>query len=56
MGRPSRNHETMDDLDKRILTAIQSDLPVTERPFDVLAARLEVDADGPSVTAFFAYR
>ncbi|KPJ71114.1 MAG: hypothetical protein AMS14_09515 [Planctomycetes bacterium DG_20] len=35
----------MDDLDKRILTAIQSDLPVTERPFDAVAARLDVGAD-----------
>ena len=34
----------MDDLDKRILTAIQSDLPVAERPFDAVAARLGVGA------------
>jgi len=35
----------MDNLDKRILTAIQSDLPVTECPFDAVAARLGVGAD-----------
>jgi DNA-binding Lrp family transcriptional regulator len=30
----------MDDIDKRILTTIQTDLPVEARPFDALAARL----------------
>ena len=35
----------MDNLDKRILTAIQSDLPVTECPFDAVAARLGAGAD-----------
>jgi len=35
----------MDDLDKRILTAIQSDLPVVERPFDAVAARLGAPAE-----------
>ena len=34
----------MDALDKRILTAIQGDLPVVERPFDALAERLDLDA------------
>ncbi len=34
----------MDDLDKRILTAIQADLPLQERPFDALAAALGVQA------------
>jgi len=32
----------LDDLDKRILTAVQTDLPLAERPFDVLAARLDL--------------
>jgi len=35
----------MDDLDKRILTAMQADLPVVARPFDALAERLAVAAD-----------
>ncbi len=35
----------MDDLDKRLLTAIQSDVPADERPFDVLATRLGVGLD-----------
>ena len=35
----------MDDLDKRILSVIQTDFPVTPRPFDDLAARLDADAD-----------
>ncbi len=35
----------MDALDKRILTAMQADLPVVARPFDALAARLDVDPD-----------
>ncbi len=34
----------MDNLDKQILTAIQSDLPVTEHPFDAVAARLGIGA------------
>jgi len=34
----------MDNLDKQILTAIQSDLPVTEHPFDAAAARLGIGA------------
>ncbi|NIA20541.1 MAG: radical SAM protein [Anaerolineaceae bacterium] len=33
----------MDELDRKIVTAIQSQLPVAERPFDVLAKRLKVD-------------
>jgi DNA-binding Lrp family transcriptional regulator len=35
----------MDDLDRRILDALQSDFPLTERPYDVLAERLGIDAD-----------
>ena len=34
----------MDNLDKQILTAIQSALPVTEHPFDAAAARLGIGA------------
>jgi DNA-binding Lrp family transcriptional regulator len=34
----------VDALDKRVLTAIQGDLPVVERPFDALADRLDLDA------------
>jgi len=35
----------MDDLDRRILDAIQHDFPLSERPFDILAQRLGVDPD-----------
>jgi len=35
----------MDALDKRILTAMQADLPLTERPFAALAERLALAAD-----------
>ncbi len=35
----------MDDLDYRILDALQDDFPLRERPFDVLAERLELDPD-----------
>ncbi len=35
----------MDDLDRRILDALQHDFPLSERPFDVLAQRLGVDPD-----------
>jgi siroheme decarboxylase len=35
----------MDDLDRRILEALQYDFPLQERPFDLLAQRLKVDAD-----------
>jgi len=35
----------MDDADKKILTAIQADLPVDERPFDVLAGQLGLAAE-----------
>jgi len=34
-----------DDLDRRILDALQHDFPLNERPFDVLAQRLGVDPD-----------
>ena len=34
----------MDNADKKILTAIQADLPVEVRPFDVLAERLNLEA------------
>ena len=32
----------MDEMDKRLLTAIQADLPADERPFDALARRLNL--------------
>jgi siroheme decarboxylase len=35
----------MDELDRRILDALQQDFPLEERPFDVVAARLGVDVD-----------
>ena len=35
----------MDALDRRILDALQYDFPLSERPFDVLADRLGLDAD-----------
>ena len=35
----------MDDLDRRILEALQYDFPLSERPFDILAQRLGLDAD-----------
>ena len=35
----------MDELDCRILNALQRDFPLTERPFDALAARLGIDAE-----------
>lgn len=35
----------MDDLDRKILDALQRDFPLSERPFDSLAARLGIDAD-----------
>lgn len=35
----------MDDSDRRILDALQYDFPLSERPFDILAERLGLDAD-----------
>lgn len=35
----------MDELDRRILKALQYDFPLRERPFEVLAQRLGLDAD-----------
>lgn len=35
----------MDELDRRILEGLQYDFPLAERPFDILAARLGVDAE-----------
>jgi len=35
----------MDESDRRILDALQEDLPLSERPFEVLAERLGLDAD-----------
>jgi DNA-binding Lrp family transcriptional regulator len=35
----------MDDLDRSILNALQYDFPLSERPFDVLAGNLGMDAD-----------
>jgi DNA-binding Lrp family transcriptional regulator len=34
-----------DEADRRILDALQQDLPLSERPFEVLAERLGLDAD-----------
>jgi DNA-binding Lrp family transcriptional regulator len=34
-----------DDLDRRILDALQQGFPLSARPFDVLADRLEIDAE-----------
>jgi DNA-binding Lrp family transcriptional regulator len=34
-----------DDLDRRILDALQHDFPLRERPFDILAQRLGLDPD-----------
>jgi len=36
--------DALDATDRRLLTTVQADLPVTERPFDVLAERLGLDA------------
>jgi DNA-binding Lrp family transcriptional regulator len=35
----------MDELDRKILDALQQDFPLAERPFDVLAARLGIGAE-----------
>jgi len=35
----------MDDLDRRILDALQHDFPLRERPFDILAQRLGLNPD-----------
>jgi DNA-binding Lrp family transcriptional regulator len=35
----------MDDLDHRILDALQYDFPMSERPYDLLAERLGLDPD-----------
>jgi DNA-binding Lrp family transcriptional regulator len=35
----------MDDLDRRILDALQQSFPLSARPFDVLAERLGIDAE-----------
>ncbi|MBI5781215.1 MAG: AsnC family transcriptional regulator [Rhodocyclales bacterium] len=40
-----RMSATLDDLDRRLLWALQDDLPLRERPFAVLAARLGVNED-----------
>ncbi len=42
-GEPSGGE--LDELDKRILSVIQTDFPVAARPFDVLAERLSVPAE-----------
>ena len=44
MGYSRGAFHTMDNADKKILTAIQADLPVEVRPFDVLAERLNLNA------------
>ena len=48
--QPSRSGETsqppeLNELDKEILSIIQAHFPVSIRPFDVLAERLDADAD-----------
>ena len=35
----------MDDLDRRILTELQDDFPLSERPYDIIADRLDIDVD-----------
>src|SRR3990172_8497944 len=35
----------MDELDYRILDALQNEFPLSERPYDVLAERLEIPGD-----------
>jgi DNA-binding Lrp family transcriptional regulator len=39
------SHPSIDDLDRRILDALQFDFPLSERPFDAVAERLGLDAD-----------
>ncbi|MHC4480867.1 MAG: siroheme decarboxylase subunit beta [Planctomycetota bacterium] len=41
---PRRAPGEMDEMDRRILSVIQTEMPVTERPYDALAARLGADA------------
>ena len=41
---PAAAEDALDDADRRILTAIQADLPVAQRPFDSLAERLGLEA------------
>jgi len=35
----------MDELDYRILDALQNEFPLSERPYEVLAERLEISGD-----------
>lgn len=35
----------MDDLDRRILEALQSDFPISERPYDILAGKLDISTE-----------
>ncbi len=35
----------MDDLERRILTELQDDFPLSERPYDIIADRLAIDVD-----------
>ncbi|MDK1031226.1 MAG: radical SAM protein [Planctomycetia bacterium] len=44
-SRARRLDAELDDMDRKILSIIQTDLPVLERPFDELAKRLGADAD-----------
>jgi len=39
------NCRSIDDLDRRMLDALQFDFPLSERPFDVIAERLGIDTD-----------
>ncbi len=35
----------MDDLDRRILEVLQSDFPISERPYDILAGKLDISTE-----------
>jgi DNA-binding Lrp family transcriptional regulator len=39
------SRETMDELDCRILQVLQSDFPLRERPYEVLAGKLQISCD-----------
>ena len=42
---PQRPTDEVDEVDKRILSVIQTELPVCERPFDAVAGRLGIPAE-----------
>ncbi len=35
----------MDDLDRRVLEMLQSDFPISERPYDILAGKLDISTE-----------